>query len=89
MADLIVALDVSTKAEVAAVMKRLGDSVDFYKIGLELFSAEGPDVLYRSGIQLPPRAANGRTRCLPGDLGRPLHGGRRLFRGQSNGLGQS
>ena len=45
MADLIVALDVSTKAEVAAVMQRLGDAIDFYKIGLELFSAEGPDVV--------------------------------------------
>ncbi len=45
MADLIVALDVSSKAEVAEVIARLGDSVDFYKIGLELFSAEGPDVV--------------------------------------------
>ncbi|MEG1480391.1 MAG: orotidine-5'-phosphate decarboxylase [Kiritimatiellia bacterium] len=45
MAELIVALDVSTKAEVAAVISRLGDAVDFYKIGLELFSAEGPDVV--------------------------------------------
>ncbi len=45
MADLIVALDVSTKAEVAQVLTRLGDAIDFYKIGLELFSAEGPDVV--------------------------------------------
>lgn len=45
MADLIVALDVSSKAEVAEVIARLGDAVDFYKIGLELFSAEGPDVV--------------------------------------------
>ncbi len=45
MAELIVALDVSTKSEVADVMARLGDAIDFYKIGLELFSAEGPDVV--------------------------------------------
>ncbi len=45
MADMIVALDVSTKAEVEATVTRLGDAVDFYKIGLELFSAEGPDVV--------------------------------------------
>ena len=45
MADLIVALGVSSKAEVAAVLARLGDAIDFYKIGLELFSAEGPDVV--------------------------------------------
>ena len=45
MAELIVALDVSTTAEVIQVVERLGDSVSFYKIGLELFSAEGPAVV--------------------------------------------
>jgi orotidine-5'-phosphate decarboxylase len=45
MAELIVALDVSTTAEVEQVVDRLGASVSFYKIGLELFSAEGPDVV--------------------------------------------
>ncbi len=45
MAELIVALDVPTKAAVADTVNRLGDAVDFYKIGLELFSAEGPDVV--------------------------------------------
>jgi len=42
MAELIVALDVATAAEAEAVVLRLGDAVSFYKIGLELFSAEGP-----------------------------------------------
>lgn len=45
MAELIVALDVPTKAAVAEVIARLGDAVDFYKVGLELFSAEGPEVV--------------------------------------------
>mgnify|MGYP003606317723 FL=1 len=45
MAELIVALDVSSTAEVKQVVEMLGDSVSFYKIGLELFSAEGPDVV--------------------------------------------
>ena len=45
MADLIVALDVPTKDEVAKTIARIGDAVDFYKIGLELFSAEGPDIV--------------------------------------------
>jgi orotidine-5'-phosphate decarboxylase len=45
MAELIVALDVSSTAEVKTILERLGDSVTFYKIGLELFSAEGPDVV--------------------------------------------
>lgn len=45
MAELIVALDVSTKKDVADVIARLGDAIDFYKIGLELFSAEGPEVV--------------------------------------------
>ncbi|MFA7172687.1 MAG: orotidine-5'-phosphate decarboxylase [Kiritimatiellia bacterium] len=45
MAELIVALDLSSTAEVEAAVDRLGDAVQFYKIGLELFSAEGPAVV--------------------------------------------
>jgi orotidine-5'-phosphate decarboxylase len=45
MAELIVALDVSTPAEAEALVTRLGDAVSFYKIGLELFTAGGPDVV--------------------------------------------
>ena len=45
MAELIVALDVQTRAEAEAKVKLLGETVDFYKIGLELFTAEGPDVV--------------------------------------------
>jgi orotidine-5'-phosphate decarboxylase len=45
MAELIVALDVSTTADVEQMVDRLGESVSFYKIGLELFSAEGPAVV--------------------------------------------
>ena len=45
MAELIVALDVSTTAEVEQTVDRLGAAVSFYKIGLELFSAEGPAVV--------------------------------------------
>ena len=36
MAELIVALDVSSTREVEQVVDALGDSVSFYKIGLEL-----------------------------------------------------
>jgi len=42
---LIVALDVASVAEVERVVDLLGDVVTFYKIGLELFSAEGPGVV--------------------------------------------
>ena len=45
MAELIVALDVQTRAEAEAKVKLIGDAVGFYKIGLELFTAEGPDVV--------------------------------------------
>ena len=38
---LIVALDVPTVAEARALVDRLGDSVHFYKIGLELFTSGG------------------------------------------------
>lgn len=45
MAELIVALDVNSRAEAEAKVRLLGDSASFYKIGLELFTAEGPDVV--------------------------------------------
>lgn len=38
---LIVALDVPSAAEARALVERLGDSVCFYKIGLELFTSGG------------------------------------------------
>jgi orotidine-5'-phosphate decarboxylase len=38
---LIVALDVPSASEARALAEKLGDAVRFYKIGLELFSAEG------------------------------------------------
>ncbi len=45
MAELIVALDVNSRQEAVEKVQAIGDSVDFYKIGLELFTAEGPDVV--------------------------------------------
>jgi orotidine-5'-phosphate decarboxylase len=38
---LIVALDVPSAAEARALVEKLGDSARFYKVGLELFSADG------------------------------------------------
>lgn len=43
--DLIVALDVPSATEAAALVRRIGDAVSFYKVGLELFVADGPDTL--------------------------------------------
>ena len=45
MAELIVALDVQTREEAVAKVQAIGEAVDFYKIGLELYTAEGPDVV--------------------------------------------
>ena len=45
MAELIVALDVQTREEAVAKINEIGDGVGFYKIGLELFTAEGPDIV--------------------------------------------
>ena len=44
-ADLIVALDVPNKAEMEAKLQVLPDFIPWYKVGLELFCAEGPAVL--------------------------------------------
>ena len=45
MAELIVALDVDSRDAAVRRVKEIGEAVDFYKIGLELFTAEGPDVV--------------------------------------------
>lgn len=42
---LIVALDVPTVNEMEETLNRLPDSINWYKVGLELFCAEGPSVL--------------------------------------------
>lgn len=44
-AELIVALDVSSVEEAVAKVREIGEPVSFYKIGLELFSATGPEVV--------------------------------------------
>lgn len=41
----IVALDVPDRAGAAAIVDRLGDACGFYKVGLELFAAEGPAIV--------------------------------------------
>jgi orotidine-5'-phosphate decarboxylase len=43
----IVALDVPSGDEALALVERLGDSCRFYKVGSELFTAEGPAVVRR------------------------------------------
>ena len=45
MAELIVALDVPSPEAVPPVLAALGETVGFYKIGLELFCAGGPAVV--------------------------------------------
>ena len=42
---LIVALDVPTKKEMEETLARLPDSIEWYKVGLEIFCAEGPEIL--------------------------------------------
>lgn len=43
MAEVIVALDVPSADEARALVRRLGDQGDFYKVGLELYTRAGPD----------------------------------------------
>jgi orotidine-5'-phosphate decarboxylase len=42
---IIVALDVEDADQARAIVRRLGGAVDFYKVGLELFTAEGPAIV--------------------------------------------
>lgn len=52
---LIVALDVPNETEALAVVEQLRDTIDIFKIGLQLFIAEGPAVVekvQRKGAQV-------------------------------------
>ncbi len=42
---VIVALDVPTKNEALQLVEKLRDQISFFKIGLQLYTAEGPEVL--------------------------------------------
>ncbi len=44
-AELIVAMDVPSTEAAKAVLKQLPDTVKYYKVGLELFTAEGPEIV--------------------------------------------
>lgn len=44
-ADIIVALDVPTLADASRLIDELGDSVNTYKVGMELFYSAGPDAV--------------------------------------------
>ncbi|MEX2526618.1 MAG: orotidine-5'-phosphate decarboxylase [Gemmatimonadota bacterium] len=46
MTDLVIALDVPSRRDAAAIVERLGPRADFYKVGLQLFTAEGPAVVH-------------------------------------------
>ena len=43
--QLIVALDVSSAAQVQKIVSSLGDTVSFYKVGMQLYTAEGPSIV--------------------------------------------
>jgi orotidine-5'-phosphate decarboxylase len=42
---IIVALDVPTKKKALALVEQLGDKISFFKIGLQLYIAEGPEIV--------------------------------------------
>src|SRR2546430_14340628 len=42
---IIVALDVATKKDALGLVEQLGGQISFFKIGLQLYTAEGPEIL--------------------------------------------
>src|SRR5438034_3792353 len=42
---LIVALDVSSSAEAQQIVTSLGESIQIYKVGMQLYTAEGPQIV--------------------------------------------
>jgi orotidine-5'-phosphate decarboxylase len=46
---IIVALDVATKNEALGLVEQLRDQISFFKVGLQLYTAAGPDVVREIG----------------------------------------
>src|SRR2546423_1633580 len=42
---IIVALDVPTKKDALGLVEQLGGQISFFKIGLQLYTAEGPEIV--------------------------------------------
>src|SRR5204862_1308308 len=42
---LIIALDVSSSPEAQRIVSRIGDAVQIYKVGMQLYTAEGPQIV--------------------------------------------
>ncbi|MEY2538700.1 MAG: orotidine-5-phosphate decarboxylase, partial [Verrucomicrobiota bacterium] len=52
---IIVALDVATKNEALVLVEQLRDQISFFKVGLQLFTSAGPDLvreLVRGGAKI-------------------------------------
>src|SRR5579884_130167 len=43
--QIIVALDVPTKEEALNLLEQLLDPISFFKVGLQLYTAEGPEII--------------------------------------------
>ncbi|WP_276725450.1 orotidine-5'-phosphate decarboxylase [Selenomonas noxia] len=103
MADdrLIAALDVHTRSEAEVLVQRLGESVGYYKVGMELFYALGGDmVLWLKGAgkkvfldlklhDIPNTAANGLCSLLrlrPDILNVHTAGGLRMMKAAAEAL---
>ena len=103
MADdrLIAALDVHTRSEAEVLVQRLGESVGYYKVGMELFYALGGDmVLWLKGAgkkvfldlklhDIPNTAANGLCSLLrlrPDILNVHTAGGLRMMKAGAEAL---
>jgi orotidine-5'-phosphate decarboxylase len=46
MSQIIVPLDVSSKKSAKTLVSSIGDAISWYKVGLELFTSTGPDVIH-------------------------------------------
>ena len=104
MAQVIIALDVPILDEAMGLVDRLGEGTDFYKVGLELFTREGPSVVQALATRekrifldlklhdIPSTVARavGRARDLDVDL-LTLHatGGRRMMEAAAEAAGSS
>ncbi len=78
MTELIVPLDVPDAPAAQRLVDVLGDSIDFYKVGLELFSAAGPEVVTRLRAQHKRVFLDLKLHDIPQTVGRAVQAAGRL-----------
>ncbi len=75
---IIVALDVPTKREALELVEKLRDQISFFKIGLQLYTAEGPEIVRAVSSVGPTVFLDLKLHDIPNTVARAVQSASRL-----------